>query len=99
MRAFYGQALEDPLIGFIFTDVAKLDLDAHVPKITSFWETILLGAQTYRGGAFRPHAALHRQVPLRSGHFVRWLVIDDVKFQGNFAARVGVSKHASPSRT
>jgi hemoglobin len=75
VRAFYSRALVDPIIGFLFTDVAKLDLEAHVPRITSFWETILLGAQTYRGGAFRPHAALHRQVPLRSGHFERWLVL------------------------
>jgi hypothetical protein len=50
--AFYGRALEDPIIGFIFVDVAKLDLEAHVPEITSFWETILLGAQSYGGGAF-----------------------------------------------
>src|SRR5581483_7154751 len=45
VRAFYGRALTDPFLGFLFTDVAKLDLDAHVPRITSFWETILLGAQ------------------------------------------------------
>ena len=75
VRAFYSRALVDPIIGFLFTDVAKLDLEAHVPQIASFWETILLGAQTYRGGAFRPHAALHRQVPLRSAHFQRWLVL------------------------
>src|SRR5918998_258455 len=67
VRAFYGRAMRDPIIGFIFTDVAKLDLEAHVPEITSFWETVLLGTQTYRGGAFAPHAALHRRVGLRAG--------------------------------
>jgi hemoglobin len=75
VRAFYGRALTDPIIGFIFTDVARLDLEAHVPQIASFWETILLGAQSYRGGAFRPHAALHLRVRLREGHFERWLVL------------------------
>jgi len=73
VRAFYGRALEDPIIGFIFTDVAKLDLEAHVPRITSFWETILLGERTYGGGAFAPHARLHMQVGLRRGHYVQWL--------------------------
>jgi hemoglobin len=73
VRAFYGRALTDPIIGFIFVDVAKLDLEAHVPKIASFWETILLGAQSYGGGAFRPHAAINAQVRLRAGHFDRWL--------------------------
>ena len=73
VRAFYGRALTDPIIGFIFVDVAKLDLEAHVPVIASFWETILLGARSYGGGAFAPHAALHAKVPLREGHFARWL--------------------------
>jgi hemoglobin len=75
VRAFYGRALTDPIIGWIFTDIARLDVEAHVPQIASFWETILLGAQSYRGGAFRPHAALHMRVRLREGHFERWLVL------------------------
>lgn len=73
VRTFYGRAMTDPILGFIFTDVAHLDLEAHVPKITSFWETILLGAHSYRGGAFAPHAALNQKVTLFAGHFERWL--------------------------
>ena len=75
VRAFYGRALEDPIIGWLFTDIAKLDLEAHVPRITSFWETVLLGAQTYGGGAFRPHVELHMKARLRAGHFERWLAL------------------------
>ena len=67
VRAFYERALVDPIIGWIFTDVAHLDVEAHVPQIASFWETILLGAQSYSGGAFRPHAELNAKVTLRSG--------------------------------
>jgi hemoglobin len=73
VRAFYRQTLEDPIIGWIFVDVAKLDVEAHVPQIASFWETILLGAHSYAGGAFAPHAALHMKTRLRGGHFERWL--------------------------
>jgi hemoglobin len=73
VRAFYGRALTDPVLGFIFVDVARLDLEAHVPRIASFWETILLGAQSYAGGAFRPHVELNEKVRLRAGHFERWL--------------------------
>ena len=73
VRTFYGRALTDPIIGFLFTDVARLDLEAHVPRITSFWETILLGARSYGGGAFRPHAELHLKAPLRRAHFDQWL--------------------------
>ena len=73
VRDFYGKALVDPIIGFIFVDVAKLDLEEHVPTITSFWETVLLGAGSYRGGAFGPHVQLHAKVELRKAHFERWL--------------------------
>ena len=73
VRAFYGKAMADPIIGFIFVDVAKLDLEEHVPRITSFWETILLGARSYGGGAFAPHAQLDAKVRLREGHFAQWL--------------------------
>ncbi len=73
VRAFYGRALVDPIIGWIFVDVAKLDLEAHVPRIASFWETVLLDGRSYMGGAFRPHLALHARVRLRAGHFERWL--------------------------
>jgi hemoglobin len=75
VRAFYGRAMTDPMIGYLFTDVAQLDLEEHVPQITSFWETILLGAQTYTAGAFAPHASLHRKAPLRAAHFERWLML------------------------
>jgi hemoglobin len=75
VREFYARAFADPIIGFLFTDIAKLDLEAHVPRITAFWETILLGARSYGGGAFRPHAALHAKVPLLRGHFDRWVTI------------------------
>jgi hemoglobin len=75
VRAFYGRALVDPIIGFLFTDVAKLDLEQHVPRITNFWDTILLGSRSYGGGAFRPHIELHFKVPLTRGHFDRWLYL------------------------
>jgi hemoglobin len=105
VRAFYGRAMVDPIIGFLFTDVAGLDLESHVPVITSFWETMLLDAQTYSGGAFHPHAALNAKVTLRSGHFERWLelwrtTVDEL-FAGEraelakvHADRVGKAFHA-----
>ncbi len=90
VRAFYGRALQDPILGFLFNDVAGLDLEAHVPKVTSFWETILLGAQSYRGGAFAPHAALNAKATLYAGHFERWLwlwrMTVDEQFSGERAS-------------
>lgn len=85
VRAFYSRALGDPIIGFIFADIAKLDLELHVPVIASFWESVLLGARTYTGNAFRPHAALNDKVRLRPGHFERWLYLWDATVDELFA--------------
>jgi hemoglobin len=95
VRAFYGKAMADERIGWIFTDVAELDLEAHVPVIASFWETLLLGAQTYGGGAFAVHAELHLKAGgLRQEHFERWLVLwcqtVDALFDGPLAAAAKV---------
>ncbi|HET6448919.1 MAG TPA: group III truncated hemoglobin [Conexibacter sp.] len=75
VRAFYGKAMSDPVIGWLFTDVARLDLDAHVPQIAAFWETVLLGTKAYSGTPFEPHARLHAKANLRAGHFGRWLAL------------------------
>jgi hemoglobin len=75
VRAFYGRALEDPIIGWLFTDVARLDVEAHVPQIASFWATILLGERGYDGNPFPPHLEIHEQVGLTAGHFGRWLAL------------------------
>lgn len=75
MRAFYERAFEDERLGPIFVDVARLDLDAHVPRITSFWETVLLGARSYGGGAFVPHYELDEKTPLTPDLFDRWVAL------------------------
>ena|ERR1700761_1123761 len=76
VRAFYGKAMADEKIGPIFTDVAELDLEAHIPRITAFWATNLLDDVSYRGGAFGVHARLHEKAGgLRQEHFERWLVL------------------------
>ncbi|MBK8305279.1 MAG: group III truncated hemoglobin [Chloracidobacterium sp.] len=36
MQNFYQRALADDVIGYIFTDVAHLDLESHLPIIGDF---------------------------------------------------------------
>lgn len=75
VRAFYERAFQHEELGPIFVDIAQLDLDEHVPRITSFWETVLLGARSYGGGAFVPHFALHQQVRLTPELFGEWVTL------------------------
>ena len=99
VRAFYERALVDPVIGWLFTDVAKLDLEEHVPRITDFWQTVLLGGLAYRGGVFGPHARLHEKAGLRPGHFTRWLALWTETVDGLFAGERAELAKAHAMRT
>jgi hemoglobin len=51
---FYRRAFADEVLGPIFFDVARVDLCAHVPVISDFWDTALLRAGLYHRNALRP---------------------------------------------
>lgn len=75
MIKFYERALADATIGYIFTDIARLDLKHHLPVIGDFWETLLFGAGDYQRHGRSPlqvHARLSEKSPLEFEHFKRW---------------------------
>ena len=73
IKKFYEQLLVDELVGFLFTEVVKLDLEEHLPKLVDFWEDQLFGTRNYTGNPMRIHMNLHRQSSLKKEHFDRWL--------------------------
>lgn len=75
VEAFYRRAFADPLIGPIFTDVARMYLPAHLPIMCDFWETVLFRAGVYRRNALQVHFALDARTELGRQHFDRWLAL------------------------
>ena len=92
LTEFYSRAIGDEKIGYIFTDVAKLDLAHHLPIIGDFWETLLFRTGDYSRHGRNPievHRKLDQLTPLLPEHFERWLeifatVIDSL-FEGEVA--------------
>jgi hemoglobin len=74
---FYETMLKDPLLGTIFTDVAKINLEEHLPILCDFWESILFHNAKYKGNPMEVHIWLHEKFPLRQPHFNRWLELFD----------------------
>ena len=72
---FYKQLQTDEMIGYIFTEVVQLDLEHHLPLISSFWETILLGKKTYRGNVMRKHIELNAKEKITEPIFNQWITI------------------------
>jgi len=69
VRAFYGTARHDPMIGHLFDGVE--DWETHIVRITAFWSSVTLMTGRYHGNPMAPHLKL----PLEPPHFARWLAL------------------------
>ncbi len=67
LRAFYGAARVDPLLGPAFDGVE--DWEAHIANLRRFWSSVALMTGAYHG---QPMLA-HRHLALTPAHFTRWL--------------------------
>ncbi|WP_270936946.1 group III truncated hemoglobin [Falsiroseomonas oryzae] len=67
LRAFYGAARADALLGPAFANVA--DWERHIAAITRFWGSVALMRGGYHGQPMQAHAHL----ALTPAHFARWL--------------------------
>lgn len=85
---FYQQVLADDVIGFIFTEVAQIDFDAHMPTMYDFWETTLLGEMKYKRNAMLKHIELNQKEPLIPAYFDRWLLLWEQTISANFAGEI-----------
>lgn len=70
---FYKKVDADPVIGFFFNSVAKVQWDSHLPKMYSFWETLLFGQISYKGNPMAAHFPINAQHPMKKEHFEHWL--------------------------
>ncbi len=84
VQRFYQKLIKDELIGFFFTDIAKIDLSKHLPKMYNFWESILLGNPVYDGFPMAIHFSLNNVFPMEEKHFNRWLQVWEATVQENF---------------
>ena len=92
LSTFYNRLLADESIAYIFTDVAKIDLPKHLPKITDFWELSLFHTGTYRNNPIQIHLDLSAKEQLTDNHFGTWLrhfnATTDELFEGDNAEKI-----------
>lgn len=75
VRRFYGRALHDDLLYGPFTELRAQGLDAHLPVMCDFWETVLFRAGRYHGSALNVHRNIHAAHRLTDERFRRWLTL------------------------
>ena len=87
IEAFYKRLLADPVMAPIFLEVAKIDLEEHLPILVDFWDSILFFTATYQGNAMEPHLRLHDEYPFKKEHFRRWLAFFNLSVDENFEGK------------
>lgn len=81
LRAFYGAARQDPVLGPSFAGVA--DWERHIATLTGFWSSVALMTGRYHGQPMRAH------MPLKLGpaHFAAWLALFEGMARAHFSPK------------
>ncbi len=87
--SFYQKVNADDTLNYIFTDIAKINWEKHLPIMYNFWENTLFYTGTYEGNPMELHKHLHHLMPLTAEHFKHWLAhftntVDEL-FEGKHA--------------
>lgn len=92
MEAFYSKMLKDEQIGYIFTDIANLDLEHHLPLLADFWNNALFHSGGYKNNVVQIHKDLSAKEYLKPEHFQRWqlLLVEtiDTHFKGEISDKM-----------
>ena len=82
--AFYTKVNKDDLLSPVFNQFSKVNWEIHLPKMYSFWNTLIFGQQSYKGNPF----AAHINLPVNKAHFDRWVCLFDENIDELFVGTV-----------
>lgn len=88
MSEFYKKLLGDSKISFIFTKVAKIDLEPHLLDLVDFWEQILFDRGSYRKNVLQIHQDVNRKLKFSEEHFTIWLHYLNTTIDENFSGKI-----------
>lgn len=85
VNAFYEKVKTDEVIGYLFTDVAKVNWEFHLSKMYNFWKNILFYTANYNGSPMAVHKELHQKSTMTETHFHHWNKLFDETVDKLFA--------------
>lgn len=92
---FYKKVVKDDIIGYIFEEVQQVNWNSHLPKMYSFWHTVLFGVMSYKGNPMLKHFYVNKNEPLSPIHFKQWLKLWVETIDENF---IGIKAELAKQR-
>lgn len=94
VNTFYDAVKQSPVIGYIFDNVIKVNWEEHLPKMYSFWASILLDEHSYTGNPMLKHIEISRKAVMTDKEFSEWIELFnqtvDQLFEGETAQNAKV---------
>lgn len=84
VNKFYKKVVDDEVIGLFFQEIVPVNWEHHLPKMYSFWESILFSQMTYKGNPMQKHFPINEIKALEKHHFERWLLLWRQTVEENF---------------
>ena len=89
VNTFYNSVKENQKLFYVFNTIAQIDWEIHLPKMYSFWASLLLGEHSFSGNPMEKHVALSNMTPMTEVEFNEWILlfektVDDL-FEGSTA--------------
>ncbi len=85
MSSFYEKLLNDKNINYIFTEIAKIDLNPHLVELVDFWEQIIFNTGSYNKNVLQIHLNLNDHLKFTNEHFEIWLNYFNLSIDENFS--------------
>ena len=96
VNEFYIKIIQDKKTGFIFTDIAAVNWQKHLPLMCDFFENMLFYTGSYRGNPMELHQHINRLIPLTADHFEQWNQLFSTTVDGLFS---GATANLAKQRT
>lgn len=83
VNTFYEKVRTNMTIGPIFNEIIQVEWDKHLPKMYSFWSSLLLDEHSYAGNPMSIHLHIAEKADMSKEAFDEWLrlfglTIDDL---------------------
>lgn len=72
---FYYKVARESSLGPIFNDVAQIDWEHHLPRMYSFWESVLFASGNFKGNPMPVHIELAGKTEMGKSQFNIWLTL------------------------
>jgi len=85
VNSFYDKIKTNAILGYIFSDIAKVNWETHLPGMYAFWGSILLNEHSFSGNPMQKHLELSKLTKLTDREFSEWISLFTQTVDGLYA--------------